>query len=167
MFYSFRIPQLKTTTKLISTSYKQQQTHSGLRHPVSGVFAKKIQQQKHPRRPPYRKSLDCRLCVTPFGKAERCHNAAVASQPVMCSNKREEAAKIRAHTLSGCMQNEEVDLACCVSGCGKWGVGVVCMGTYYSNRLVLLFLLSFRRKTWIPSSLQLRSCIREKRSHRS
>ena len=37
---------------------------------------------------------------------------------------------------------------------GGW-VGVVCMGTYYSNRLVLLFLLSFRRKTLIPSSLQL------------
>ena len=40
---------------------------------------------------------------------------------------------------------------------GGW-VGVVCMGTYYSNRLVLLFLLlllSFRRRTLIPSSLQL------------
>ena len=40
-------------------------------------------------------------------------------------------------------------------GGGLGWVGVVCMGTHYSNRLVLLFLLSFRRRTLIPSSLQL------------
>jgi hypothetical protein len=33
-----------------------------------GARAKKIQQQKHARRPPFRKSLDCRLCITPLGK---------------------------------------------------------------------------------------------------
>lgn len=54
----------------------------------------------------------------------------------------------------------------CVSGCGEWGSGLgVGVGTYYSNRLVCFFLLSFHRRTLIPSSLQL--CRREAALERS